>query len=157
MKTGLLLLLSLVWSLVEVHSQTTPYVSLMGQALANHSYVNLTLVGDNDTDGSHNTVRCITDLGTCCGGGQGIHRGDWYFPDGGVVPSRPGGPDISRTRGSQRVTLHRRNNAMEPTGIYHCEVPTVAVYDDSDTSIRETVYVGLYLPSEGRLYANTNQ
>ena len=33
--------LSLLWSLVEVHSQTFPYVSFRGQNLANHSYVDL--------------------------------------------------------------------------------------------------------------------
>ena len=75
------LVLFLLWSLVEVHSQpAVPYVSFMGENLPNHSYVDLTLVG---TDGSDpdNTVRCHTDLSTCCSGGQGIHRGDWYFPN----------------------------------------------------------------------------
>ena len=28
--------------------------------------------------------------------------------------------------------------------LYRCEVQTVAVHDDSDLSVRETVYVGLY-------------
>ena len=78
-----LLLLSLLWSLVEVHSQTEyPYVSFMGENLPNHSYVDLTLVGDDDSDPG-NTVRCITDLSTCCRATQGIHRGYWYYPDGG--------------------------------------------------------------------------
>ena len=62
-----LLLLSLLWSLVEVHSQSEyPYVSFMGQNLTRHSYVDLTLVGTDDSDPG-NTVRCITDLDTCCG------------------------------------------------------------------------------------------
>ena len=61
-----LLLLSLFWSLVEVHSQTEyPYVSFMGE---NHSYVDLTLVGTDNTDGTGNTVRCTTDLNNCCSG-----------------------------------------------------------------------------------------
>ena len=37
--------LSLLWCLVEGNSQTFPYVSFMGQTLANHSYVDLSLVG----------------------------------------------------------------------------------------------------------------
>ena len=52
----------------------------MGQALADHSYVDLSTVG-SDSDNSDSVV-CHTDLSTCCSGGQGIHRGDWYFPDG---------------------------------------------------------------------------
>ena len=71
------LLFSVFLSLVEVHSQTFPYVSFMDQTLANHSYVDLSLVGDH-TD----NVQCHTDLSTCCTGVQGVHRGDWYFPNG---------------------------------------------------------------------------
>ena len=66
------LLLSLLWSLVEVHSQTFPYVSFMDQTLANHSYVDLSLVG-YDYEGSE-SVQCITDLATCCTGSDGSHR-----------------------------------------------------------------------------------
>ena len=74
------LLLSLLWSLVGVHSQQTfPYISFNGTTLANHSYVNLSLVG-NDIATSSDSVQCHTDLTTCCTRGDGVHRGDWYFP-----------------------------------------------------------------------------
>ena len=79
------LVLFLLWSLVEVHSLTAPYVSFMGENLANHSYVDLTLVG-TDTSDPGNNVRCHTDLSTCCSYSQGIHRGDWYLPDGDRLP-----------------------------------------------------------------------
>ena len=147
MKT--LLLLSLLWSLVEVHSQpAAPYVSFMGENLPNHAYVDLTLVGEDDADGTQNTVRCNTDLTTCCRSAQGIHRGYWYYP-GGTEVFNSG--DIYRDRAAQRVFLNRRSNAMGPyaSGIYHCKIPTVAVNDDTDITVGETVYVGLYLPSEG--------
>ena len=134
-----LLLLSLLWSLVEVHSQTEyPYVSFMGENLTNHSYVDLTQVG-TDTSDPGNDVRCITDLGTCCTSIWGVHRRDWYFPDGDTLPLVSPGSDIFFRRVAQQVALRRRNNAMGPSGIYHCEVPTVAVHDDSDLSVRETV------------------
>ena len=135
-------LLCLLWSLVEVHSQTVPYVSFMGYNLPNHSYVDLTLVG---TDGSDpgNTVRCNTDLSTCCSGNQGIHRGDWYFPDEDEVPLPSSGDDIVEARDAQQIALRRRNNAMGPSGIYRCDIATVAVHDDIDITVRETVYVGL--------------
>ena len=140
-----LLLYSLLWSLVEVHSQTAPYVSFMGQTLANHSYVDLSLVGD-----ASDNVVCHTDLITCCTGVQGSHRGDWYFPNGNRLQFSSEGGDIFEFRDAQGVDLRRRNSATSPVGIYRCEIPTIAVHDDDDTSVRDTVYVGLYTGSGGR-------
>ena len=73
-------LLCLLSALVEVHSQTVPYVSFMGTNLPNHSYVDLTLVGRARDGGD--SVQCHTDLSTCCSSAQGADRGDWYFPNG---------------------------------------------------------------------------
>ena len=75
---ALVSLLMLSVCLAELHCQTTfPYVSFLGQTLANHSYVDLSAVG-SEYDGS-DSVQCHTDLSTCCSSGQGNHRGDWYF------------------------------------------------------------------------------
>ena len=136
--------------MMEVHSQTAPYVRFMGDILPNHAYVDLTTVGD-DISVSGDTVRCHTDLETCCTGDQGIHRGDWHFPDGSVLPfvSNPDS-DIGEDREPQEVHIRRRNNAMSPTGIYHCVIETNAVNDDDpDTITGETLYLGLYLSSGG--------
>ena len=141
--SALVLLLSLLWSLVEIHSQTAPYVSFMGENLPNHAFVDLTLVGTDTSDPS-NIVRCITDLNTCCTSSQGQRRGDWYFPDGDTLPRISPGIDIFEARGAQQVALHRRSNAMSPSGVYRCDIPTDAVHDDNDRSVGETVYVGLY-------------
>ena len=138
------LLCLLLWSLVEVHSQTEfPYVSFMGETLLNHAFVNLTLVGEDAGDPG-NTVRCHTDLSTCCSNTEGRHRGDWYFPNGDRLGFGFDAGDIYEYRGAQRVNLYRINNADSPTGIYRCDIPTDAVHNDSDRSVRETVYVGLY-------------
>ena len=128
-----------------VHCQQTyPYVSFMDQNLTNHSYVDLSLVG-NGRDGS-DSVQCHTDLSTCCSGSQGSYRGDWYFPDGTRLPFSG---DIYEGRGAQRVDL-RRTSSPEPTGIYRCDIPTNAVHHDTNTSVvRDTVYVGLYSGSKG--------
>ena len=137
-------LLLLLLFLVEVHSQQTfPYVSfaLTGPALANHSYVNLSTVG-SASDNSDSVV-CHTDLGTCCSGGQGPHRGDWYFPDGTVLPFIGNSVPIGLGRGPQRVVI-RRTTTTGPTGIYRCDIPTNAVHSDIDQSVGETVYMGLY-------------
>ena len=143
------LLLSLLWFLVEVHSQTFPYVYFMYWTLPNHSHVYLSQVGDDYYygDGSEG-VQCVTDLATCCTSDQGPHRGDWYFPNGTRLPFSGDG-DIFESRKTQRVDIRRRNNANSPTGIYRCDIPTIAVHDGSDYSIRESVYVGLYTYSGG--------
>ena len=150
MKCLLAFLLSLLCCLVEVHSQIEyPYVSFMGVNLSNHSYVDLTLMGNNITD-SGNTVRCHTDLETFCHSVQGVHRGDWYFPDGNVLANAGGGDNIFERRGDQVIHLRRRYDATSPSGIYRCDIETHAVNDnDVDIIIGETVYVGLYPPSGG--------
>ena len=136
-------LLCLLWSLVEVHSQTAPYVSFMGETLLNHAYVDLSLVG-NDGSGS-DSVQCHTDLSDCCTAAQGAHRGDWFAPGSEMrLPLPVDGTDIYEFRGAQRVDLRRRNNADMPSGIYRCDIATNAVHDDDDISVRESVYVGLY-------------
>ena len=142
-------LLFLLWSLVEVHSQTAPYVSFNGTTLASHSYVDLSQVG-NDLSGS-DRVQCHTDLSTCCRSAQGNHRGDWYFPNGVTLPFSNSVDDIIyEQRDAQRVDLRRRDNANSPTGIYRCDIPTVAVHDNDDVSVRDRVYVGLYTASGGK-------
>ena len=143
MRTPLLLLFCL-WSLMEVHSQTEyPYVFFMGETLPNHTYVNLSLVG-NDDSGS-DSVQCHTDLNTCCISSQGIHHGDWIPPaDEQRLPFATEEGDIYEVREIQRVDLRRRNNADMPSGIYRCDIPTNDLFDASNISVRESVYVGLY-------------
>ena len=114
----------------------------MGASLPNHAFVNLSLVG-NGSD----SVQCHTDLSTCCSGnatsGQGVDRGDWYFPSGDRLNFSRGSGDIFESRMAQRVDLRRRNNANMPSGIYRCTVETNAVHSVDNTD-RETVYAGIY-------------
>ena len=140
-------LLSLLWSLVEVHSQTFPRLSFMGQTLANHSYVDISQVGRPEDGGEG--VQRITDLSTCCGSTDGPHRGDWYFPDGTRLPFAAVNVDTFEFRGTQRVDVRRNNGTNSPTGIYRCDIPTNDVHDDTDISVRDAVYVGLYTASGG--------
>ena len=100
----------------------------MGPALADHSYVDLSLVGSagDNSDG----VVCHSDLPTCCSGGQGIHRGNWSFPDGTLLPSIGNSIPIGLGRAAQRALI-RRTTATGPTGIYCCDIPTIAVHSDT--------------------------
>ena len=140
--TVMSVLLCLLSALVEVHSQTLPYVSFMGTNLTNHSYVNLTLVG-NIREGS-DSVQCHSDLDTCCGGSGYPDRGDWYFPNGMRLNFNSGTADLYQFHTTHRVDLRLKNS--DKSGIYRCTVETNTVHsdDDSDTTARETVYVGLY-------------
>ena len=107
MRSSPLILLCLLRSLVEVHSQTQyPYISFMGQTLSNHAYVNLSLVG-KDVSGN-DSVQCHTDLVICCRRNQGVHRGDWIPPgsEERLLFSGDNG-DIYESRGTQRVDLRR--------------------------------------------------
>ena len=144
MRTDLYLVGSLLWCLVD--SQTVPYVRFNGVNLLNHSYVDLSLVGEAEDD----SVQCHTDLTSCCtddisGDIPVFDRPDWYFPYRYRVGFSSYGDDIYQLRGAQRIDLRRRNNATSPSGIYRCEIPT----DDGDF-MRETVYVGIY--ANGGIY-----
>ena len=141
-------LLLLLLFLVEVHSQQIfPYVSFnrTGPALANHSYVDLSTVGS--ASDSSDSVVCHSDLTTCCTGGQGPHRGDWSFPDGTQLPFS--GP-IYLGRAAQ-LAIICRTTATGPTGIYRCRIATNAVHSNTDISVRDSVYVGLYPANGGKL------
>ena len=148
--TLLCVLLCLLWSLVEVQSQTVPYVTFLGNTLSNHSYVDLSQVGDDYIGSNSDTVQCHTDLSTCCHSDQGFHRGDWFPPGSEMRMPFHGeeGSDIYEDRQERVVHIRRRNNANGPTGIYRCVIATLAVHNDSDQSVGETVYVGLYYGSE---------
>ena len=145
-------LLLLLLFLVEVHSQQTyPYVSfsLTGPALADHSYVDLSTVGS--AGDNSDSVVCHTDLSMCCSGGQGIQRGNWYFPNGTVLPFSGNGVPIYLGRAAQRVAIRRTGGATGPTGIYRCDIATNAVHSNTDRSVGETLYVGLYPADGGKL------
>ena len=96
--------------------------------------------------GNSVSVQCRTDLSTCCSGAQGIHHGDGYFPNGTRLPF-PDGSDIIESRQAQRVDLCR-NRGTGPTGIYGCDIETVAGNGDG---MRVTVYVGLFTSDGGKL------
>ena len=149
MRSTAQLVVLLLWCLVEIHPQTAPYISFMGDTLPNHSYVNLSLVG-NDESGN-DSVQCNTDLTTCCTAQQGYDRGNWYHPDMSLVPLSGELSGMYVVHGAVKVDLRRRSsNTM--SGIYRCDIETIAVHDE-DPSTTEAVYVGLYT-SGGTCLAN---
>ena len=95
---------------------------------ANNSVININLVGEGFeepqiTDGG--ALECHTDDTTCCRGidnPDGPGRGEWYYPDGTVVPSPGGGTGFYRTRDHMVIRLNR-DDTLQPTGVYRCEIP----------------------------------
>ena len=130
--------------MVEVHSQAIPYVSFGLSIYPNKSFVDFALVMN-----SGDSVQCHTDLSTCCTSSQGVHRGDWYFNET-KLRLRGSGDSVYEARGAQKVEFRLRKNASLPSGIYRCDIATIAVHDDSDLSVREKIYVGLYSPNKGK-------
>ena len=151
-----LFLLCLLWSLVEVHSQSppAPYLTFNDIVIPNHAYVDLSLMmypGNNDISADINsTVICHTDLDTCCRSDDGGDQGSWYFPDGNPLPGA--GSDnvnlvpIAQRRRNQLARLQRgRTGAISDiqSGIYCCDIAIVATNSTNNTA-REMVYVGVY-------------
>ena len=107
------------------YSDTTVY--------ANNSVIDVNLVGEGFegvqiTDGG--ALECHTDDITCCRGRDnpnGPGRGEWYYPNGTVVPSPGGGTWFYRTRDHMVIRLNRigGSDSLSPglTGLYHCEMP----------------------------------
>ena len=153
MESTSLLLLCLLWSLVEVHSQTAPYLTFNDSVIPNNSYVDLSLMmypGNDVVNDTSSTVICHTDLTTCCRANEGGDQGDWYFPDGDTLPgadfNNGNSVPIAQRKRSQVVRLQRgppSATGTVPDGIYRCAIETVAVNSDDNTA-RETVYVGVY-------------
>lgn len=86
--------------------------------MQNNSVVRIQDIGENG-----NAITCKTDLRPCCASLPNRH-GEWYYPDGRVVPNFGAGEDFYRNRDDDgSVYLNRRNNALSPDGIFYCEVP----------------------------------
>ena len=95
---------------------------------ANNSVIDIALFGEGFegvqiTDGG--ALECHTDDTTCCSGidnPNGTGRGEWYYPDGTVVPPPGSGTGFYRTRDHMVIRLNRVA-VTGPTGVYRCEVP----------------------------------
>ena len=91
------------------------HFELRGTPYFNNSEVVLSDIGE-----SENALLCVTDNSNCC---SEIRQGEFFFPDGSMVPISRTGGNFYRNRGSQLIRFNRRNDAMSPTGRYRCEIP----------------------------------
>ena len=110
---------------------------LRGRFYGNNSIITLNDIGEDSL-----SLLCYTNNTQCCRTAGPVR--EWYYPDGSMVRVMGSGDDIYRDRGPSVVRLHRRNSAMMPTGVFHCEIP-----DASGTS--QNIYVGIYPQGDGEI------
>ena len=78
------------------------------------------------TDPGSTLVCVTTNINTaCCRSRDGGAVGEWFSPDGSMVPRRYGtsAHGLNRVGYTHQVRLSRVDNANEPLGIYTCVVP----------------------------------
>ena len=90
-----------------------------------------------DADSS---LGCVTSNVTtdCCRASDGGNVGEWYFPNGTMVPRKiTAHPSANFTRSgfTHEVRLNRRNSAILPTGIYECRVPDPVATNASEEGV----------------------
>ena len=111
-------------------------LQLLGQTIPNNSLINFddllyrTSIDPAPTNANGlQTLMCITDLIDCC---EIQALGDWYYPNGNIVPSDGGGATFRTNRGQNdiingqqfygSVRLWRRFTPPE-RGLFCCELP----------------------------------
>ena len=96
---------------------------------ANNNVIDINLVGEGfegaqTTDGG--ALECHTDDTTCCRGidnPNGTGRGEWYYPNGTVVPPPGGDTEFYRTRDHMVIRLNRHSRHVDQqTAMYRCEI-----------------------------------
>jgi hypothetical protein len=98
------------------------YFLLRGTVYANNSVIPITAIGKTNST-SNTGLQCITDRIPCCVTYPN-RVGQFFFPDGTVVPIIRGATSFYRTRGNGTVNLNRLNcNVFMPTGLFCCVVP----------------------------------
>ena len=89
------------------------------------NYTNNSVINIADISEGENALLCKTNNESCCGTPPNRH-GQFYYPDGGIVPIEGAGQGFYRDRRLQQIRLNRRQGTYHPTGWYHCEIPNAS-------------------------------
>ena len=95
-----------------------------------------------DIGAGDEALLCKTDLNFCCNhlyGGAAL--GNWFYPNGNRLPSKPNTGDFHRDRGNMEVAMHRRSGGVD--GIYRCEIHDAI-------NVVQRIYIGVYSTSTGK-------
>ena len=79
----------------------------------------------------------------CCRGGDnpyGGSMGEWYFPNGTILPRFKDNPDsdFTTTVYTYQIRLDRKSNATTPLGTYECRVPHM---DNTSTEVHNATII----------------
>ena len=105
--------------------------------------IGIGVAGDDRSDPGSSLVCNTSNVNThCCRGSDNPGLGEWYFPNGTIVPHLGASPngDFTRTGFTHQVRLNRRNNATTPLGNYTCVVP----YMNNAMNHTATITLGEY-------------
>ncbi len=72
----------------------------------------------------------------CCRTSDGGRVGEWFFPNGTIIPPRSYDFDFGRSGFTHQVRLNRKNDAIMPIGEYSCRVP-----DERESSMIHTATI----------------
>ena len=103
----------------------------------------MTLEDIGEEDGA---LLCMTNFTACCRPPYTATKsslGNWFFPNGTVVPSSGTHGDFYRNRGQMVVRLNRRSGGED--GIYRCVIP-------DSLNVTQTIYIGVYTGASGEWY-----
>ena len=67
-----------------------------------------------------NALFCRTNHAECC---RASRSGEFFYPNGTMVPIRRAGHGFYRDRGKEEVRLHRMEGTVLPIGKFRCEIP----------------------------------
>ena len=110
---------------------------LRGRLHGNNSIVNLNEIG-NDNE----ALLCLTNNTNCCSSDESAERlGHWYLPNS-TIPVDVYGDEFYGNRGPSVIRLHRHNDSIMLSGIFHCDIPDA-------NGINQNIYVGIYMQEDG--------
>ena len=91
-----------------------------------------------------NALFCLTDRTQCC---TSLEQGGWRFPNSIFVSLDDTSLNFYQSRGYSSVRLNRMSDAVAPTGIFTCTIPTnqsetntnlsIGVYNDANEGVLE--------------------
>ena len=99
-----------------------------------------------DIGEGNDALLCMTSFTACCRPPYTATKsslGNWFFPNGTVVPSNGAQWDFYRNRGQMVVRLNRRSGGVE--GMYQCVIP-------DSLNVTLTIYIGVYTGGTGEWY-----
>ena len=86
-------------------------------------YANNSIISKAEISETTNSLQCVTDKMPCCQTGPKV--GEWYFPNGSVIPEQRNRTPFYVSRGDNgAVNLNHvnRSSISSPSGLFCCEI-----------------------------------